>query len=87
MAHGFVCARNVVLVDGAVPKLTGFGLLSYSNDLYVPDHRRWQARELLQHMAGKVVVPGEVVVAVGEMLVVGEMVVAGEVVVVVVGGR
>ncbi|XP_047737819.1 tyrosine kinase receptor Cad96Ca [Hyalella azteca] len=49
VAHGAVCARNVVLVDGTVAKLTGFGLLSYTNDVYEPDYRRWVARELLTH--------------------------------------
>lgn len=58
VSHGAICARNVVLVDGSLPKLTGFGLLTYTNDLHVPDYRRWVARELLAHysasQAGKI---------------------------------
>ncbi|KAF2346292.1 Serine-threonine/tyrosine-protein kinase catalytic domain, partial [Trinorchestia longiramus] len=49
VAHGTLCARNVVVVDGSVAKLSGFGLLSYTNDVYEPDYRRWVARELLSH--------------------------------------
>lgn len=45
VVHGQLCARNVVLVDGTRPKVSGFGLLHYHNDLYVPDYRRWHAVE------------------------------------------
>lgn len=45
VVHGQLCARNVVLVDGIHPKVSGFGLLHYHNDLYVPDYRRWHAVE------------------------------------------
>ncbi|XP_053628406.1 tyrosine-protein kinase receptor Tie-1 isoform X2 [Cherax quadricarinatus] len=48
VVHGQLCARNVVLVDGTHPKVTGFGLLHYHNDLYVPDYRRWHAVETLR---------------------------------------
>nr|XP_045606132.1 putative tyrosine-protein kinase Wsck [Procambarus clarkii] len=48
VVHGQLCARNVVLVDGTHPKVTGFGLLHYHNDLYVPDYRRWHAAETLR---------------------------------------
>ncbi|XP_064084928.1 putative inactive tyrosine-protein kinase Wsck [Macrobrachium nipponense] len=48
VVHGQLCARNIVLVDGARPKLTGFGLLHYHNDLYVPDYRRWHSVETLR---------------------------------------
>ncbi|XP_045113569.1 putative tyrosine-protein kinase Wsck isoform X4 [Portunus trituberculatus] len=45
--HSQLCARNVVVVDGTRPKITGFGLIHYHNDLYVPDYRRWHAVETL----------------------------------------
>ncbi|XP_050687142.1 putative inactive tyrosine-protein kinase Wsck isoform X2 [Eriocheir sinensis] len=52
--HGQLCARNIVVVDGTRPKITGFGLIHYHNDLYVPDYRRWHAVETLR---SKVSVP------------------------------
>lgn len=47
VTHGQLCARNVVVVDGTRPKITGFGLIHYHNDLYVPDYRRWHSVETL----------------------------------------
>lgn len=48
VVHGQLCARNVAMVDGTRPKVTGFGLLHYHNDLYVPDYRRWHPSETLR---------------------------------------
>lgn len=46
--HGRLSARNIALRDGIHPKITGFGLIHFHNDLYIPDYRRWQAPEILQ---------------------------------------
>ncbi|XP_042877547.1 putative tyrosine-protein kinase Wsck [Penaeus japonicus] len=54
VTHGQLCARNVVLIDSIRPKVTGFGLLHYHNDLYVPEYKRWHAEETLR---SKVSVP------------------------------
>lgn len=43
--HGQLCCRNILLKDGILPKISGFGLISYHNDIYIPDYRRWQAPE------------------------------------------
>ncbi|KAK3884162.1 hypothetical protein Pcinc_011562 [Petrolisthes cinctipes] len=48
VTHGQLCARNVVIVDGTRPKVTGFGLIHYHNDLYVPEYKRWHAVETLR---------------------------------------
>ncbi|XP_076042898.1 tyrosine-protein kinase Wsck [Oratosquilla oratoria] len=53
IVHGQLCSRNVVLVDGFHPKVTGFGLIHYHNDLYVPDYQRWQAVETLRTKLSK----------------------------------
>lgn len=43
-----------MLIDSIRPKVTGFGLLHYHNDLYVPEYKRWHAEETLR---SKVSVP------------------------------
>ncbi|RXG60560.1 putative tyrosine-protein kinase Wsck [Armadillidium vulgare] len=48
IAHGQLSARNIALRDGIRPKISGFGLLDYHNDIYISDYRRWQAPEILQ---------------------------------------
>ncbi|MCL4137254.1 UNVERIFIED_CONTAM: hypothetical protein GTU68_030781, partial [Idotea baltica] len=48
IAHDQLSARNIALRDGLHPKITGFGLLHFHNDVYIPDYRRWQAPEVLR---------------------------------------
>ena len=48
ITHGQLCARNVVLIDGIKPKVSGFGLSHYHTEFDVPDYRRWSSPEKLR---------------------------------------
>lgn len=46
--HKQLCARNVLLTNGFIPKICGYGLAQYCNRNMVPDYTRWTATEVFQ---------------------------------------
>lgn len=46
--HKQICARHVAIVNGNVPKITGFGLTAFYKDGKSPNCTRWTAKEVLK---------------------------------------
>lgn len=48
IVHKKLAARNVIMVDGVTPKITGFGLADFVKNSKVPDYTRWTAQEIFR---------------------------------------
>ncbi|KAK4871871.1 hypothetical protein RN001_015995 [Aquatica leii] len=48
IVHKQLCARNVLVTDGFVPKVSGYGLAQYCNPNMLPDYTRWTAAEVFR---------------------------------------
>ncbi|KDR15852.1 putative tyrosine-protein kinase Wsck isoform X2 [Zootermopsis nevadensis] len=46
--HTKLAARNVLMVDGVVPKVTGCGIARYNKCREKPDYTRWTAQEIFR---------------------------------------
>ncbi|KAF5294819.1 hypothetical protein FQA39_LY00303 [Lamprigera yunnana] len=44
--HKQLCARNILITSGFVPKVSGYGLAQYCNPNMIPDYTRWTAAEV-----------------------------------------
>ncbi|KAF2878975.1 hypothetical protein ILUMI_27185 [Ignelater luminosus] len=55
IVHKQLCARNILITNGFVPKISGYGLAQYCNRNMVPDYTRWTAAEVFrtQHYVSK----------------------------------
>ncbi|XP_066997163.2 putative inactive tyrosine-protein kinase Wsck isoform X2 [Anabrus simplex] len=48
IVHKQLAARNVMMVDGVVPKVTSFGIAQYNTGSMIPDYTRWTAQEIFR---------------------------------------
>ncbi|KAF5272849.1 hypothetical protein FQR65_LT00445 [Abscondita terminalis] len=48
IVHKQLCARNILITNGFVPKVSGYGLAQYCNPNMLPDYTRWTAAEVFQ---------------------------------------
>nr|CAD7590676.1 unnamed protein product [Timema genevievae] len=48
IVHKQLAARNVLMADGIVPKITGIGIAQYNNTTNTPDYTRWTAQEIFR---------------------------------------
>ncbi|XP_049953993.1 putative inactive tyrosine-protein kinase Wsck [Schistocerca serialis cubense] len=46
--HKQLCARNILMADGMIPKVCGFGIAQYTKNGIVPDYTRWTAQEIFR---------------------------------------
>ncbi|XP_054280027.1 putative inactive tyrosine-protein kinase Wsck [Macrosteles quadrilineatus] len=47
IVHKQLTCSNILMADGVLPKITGFGIAQYSRRNKVPDYTRWSAQEVL----------------------------------------
>uniref|UniRef100_A0A1Y1KDU2 Receptor protein-tyrosine kinase n=1 Tax=Photinus pyralis TaxID=7054 RepID=A0A1Y1KDU2_PHOPY len=48
IVHRQLCARNVLITNDFLPKVSGYGLAQYCNPNMVPDYTRWTAAEIFR---------------------------------------
>ncbi|PSN55853.1 hypothetical protein C0J52_02736 [Blattella germanica] len=48
IVHTQLAARNVLMADGIVPKITGCGISRYNKNKEIPDYTRWTAQEIFR---------------------------------------
>lgn len=48
IVHKQLCARNVLITNDCIPKVSGYGLAQYCNPNMLPDYTRWTAAEIFR---------------------------------------